>query len=168
MSDTPLSPAPDRDIVARVRALAEEALDGSDLYLVDVVVRGGMGGRVVEVFAESDAGAGSDDIVAYSRRLSFLMDTEDPIKGRYRLDVSTPGADRPLKLPRQYGRHVGRDLRVVLAPDEGSAEDAEGRVVTGRLAEAGPDAFALDLSGSEEPLRVPYESVREARVVLPW
>ena len=136
----------------RVRALAEEAAGDTDLFVVGVEVRGYPGSRVVSVYADAEGGAGADDLAALSRSLSFLLDTEDPVKGRYRLDVSTPGADRPLVDRRQYPAHVGRTLAVT----------TEGGAVEGELVSVSDDA--IDLGGT----RLPFDQIREARVVLPW
>ncbi len=143
----------------RVRALAEEAAADLDLYVVDVEVRGFQGSRVVSVFADAESGAGADDLASLSRALSFLLDTEDLVKGRYRLDVSSPGADRPLTDRRQYGRHVGRTLAVTYEAGEDQLVTAEGE-----LQSVTDDAIVLDGADAE----IPFDSIRDARVVLPW
>lgn len=153
-------------VAARVRALAEEAVGGTALYVVDVAVRGSEGNRVVEVYADADAGAGLNDLAELSRRLSFALDAEDVVPGRYRLDVSSPGADRPLVLPRQFRRHVGRALRVSYGPVAG--DPGEEVTATGTLAAAGPDALRLDVAGQDKPAEIPYAAIRDARIVLPW
>lgn len=145
----------------RVRSLADEATEGTGLFVVEVVVRGRPGGRVVEVFADSPTGAGLDELAELSRRLSFLLDTEDPIKGQYRLDVSTPGASRPLLDRRQYGRHAGRDLQVA------HVADGEEATASGTLAAVDDDGIDLDLTDGGR-LRLSFEAIREARVLLPW
>ena len=150
------SPAPGDALADRVRALAEEAAADTDLFVVDVEVRGFQGSRVVSVFMDSEAGAGSDDLVALSRSLSFLLDTEDLIKGRYRLDVSTPGADRPLSDRRQYPQHVGRTLAVTFE------RDGEEVTAQGELQSVSDAGLALD------DATIPFDSIRDARVVLPW
>ena len=95
----PTPPPATTSLADRIRVFAEEAAVDTDLFVVDVEVRGFQGSRVVEVFVDGEAGAGSDDLTALSRSLAFLLDTEDFIKGRYRLDVSTPGADRAHRRP---------------------------------------------------------------------
>ncbi len=143
----------------RIEALAVEAAADADLFVVGVEVRGFQGSRVVEVFVDSEAGAGSDDLTALSRSLGFLLDTEDVVKGTYRLDVSTPGAERPLVDVRQYARHVGRTLAL-------SVERAEGELVTVQGELVSVDDQALVLDGETAP--IPFDSIREARVTLPW
>ena len=156
------APPPSADPLAdRVRALAQEAVDGTDLFVVDVEVKGFQGSRVVSVFLDGPAGAGADDLAKVSRSLGFALDTEDLVKGRYRLDVSTPGADRPLSDPRQYRRHVGRELAVTF---ERNADDGDQLVTAqGTLVAADDESIRLD---GQAP--IPYDHVREARVLLPW
>lgn len=148
------------DLAARLRRLAEEVAAPAGCYLVDVHVRGQRGSRVLEVYFDSDEGLGLDDLAELSRELGFLLDTEDLVQGRYRLDVSSPGAERPLTLPRQYRKHLGRPLRVT------TGEGQERRTRTGTLAALSEEALELDLGDRRE--RIPFEDVREARVQLPW
>lgn len=152
-TDAPTPPPTPAALDDRIRAFAEEAASGTDLFVVDVEVRGHPGTRVVTVYADSEAGAGADDLAALSRALSFLLDTEDLVKGRYRLDVSTPGADRPLTDRRQFAHHIGRELAV----------EAGEATVRGTLQSVSDDALVLD---GHDP--IPFDSIREARVLLPW
>ena len=163
MSDSPtLAPGaatPPPSLEARLRALAEEAAVDSGLYIVGVSVKGHPGSRLVEVFAD---GGGIDELAGLTRRINFLLDLEDPVAGRYRLDVSTPGADRPLVDVRQYPQHVGRTLRVTHG-----AEGTEPMQTTGTLTDATADAITVEPDGAEA-LVIPVSDLREALVVLPW
>ncbi|MDX1419551.1 MAG: ribosome maturation factor RimP [Rubricoccaceae bacterium] len=158
----PMQPtAENLTLTERVRALADEAVAGTGLYVVDVEVRGFKGSRVVEVYVDGDDGAGVDAIAEVSRRLGFLFDTEDLVAGRYTLNVSSPDATRPLTLPRQYPKHVGRTL------DVRYAADGEELTARGALAGVGDDALTLELPDGSD-LDIPFDAVREARVALPW
>ena len=160
----PAVPATD-SLADRVRALADEAAADSDLFVVDVEVRGYQGSRVVAVYVDSESGAGSDDLTKLSRSLGFALETEDVVKGSYRLDVSTPGTDRPLSDRRQYTRHVGRTLAVTF--ERGAGDDAGlEQVVTAQGELVSVDGDALVLEGEAAP--IPFDAVRDARVVLPW
>lgn len=145
---------------ARIRALADEAVSETELYIVEVEVRGQKGSRVIEVFVDADEGAGLDDIARLSRDLEFLLDTEDVVIGRYTLNVSSPGAGRPLVLARQYRQHIGRPLKVTTeTPDGPNAR-------TGTLTAVAEDDFELDVDGTPE--RIAFADVTDARVQLPW
>ena len=145
----------------RVRALAEETVSDTDLYVVDVEVRGFKGSRVVSVYLDADGGAGVDDLATASRQLGFVLETEDVIDGKYKLEVSSPGATRPLQLARQYPRHVGRDLKVtyLVGADEVRA--------TGELVAATDTTVTLQLP-SGDALDIPFDDVVSAVVQLPW
>lgn len=152
-------PRTEQPLEATVRALAEQALEGGPLYVVDVEIRGQQGSRVVSVYVDSDDGATLDQVAKAGRAVSELIDLEDPIKGRFRLDVSSPGADRPLTDARQYPRHVGRTLEVTPA-------DAASEPVTGTLIHADDTGITLDTAGAS--LKLTHDEIATARVMLPW
>lgn len=152
--------AENADLRSRIRALAGEVATDSDAYVVDVQVRGQKGSRIVEVFVDADEGVGSDDLARISRGLAFLLETEDVVKGKYYLNVSSPGAERPLTLPRQYHKHVGRPFEVKTGPE------TDPTVRTGTLVAVRDDAFDLDVDGTTET--IPFAEVTEARIRLPW
>jgi ribosome maturation factor RimP len=153
-------------VAVRVRSFAEEALEGTALFVVDVVVRGAEGRRVVEVYIDGPQGAGIDELAEASRRLSFLLDAEDVIPGSYRLDVSSPGADRPLSDARQYPRHIGRTLRVSYMADAG--DPGEEVTLTGVLRTAEEAGISLQVPGRPDAVFIDHAAIRDARVVLPW
>ncbi len=144
-----------------VRPLAEEVLAFTPHYLVDVHVRGHWGSRVVEVYVDSDEDAGLDRLAEVSRELGFLLDVEDVVDGKYTLEVSSPGADRPLVLPRQYRKHEGRPLRVKYRLDDTSS------TTEGTLRTAGEEAIEL-AAAPDDVRRIPYEAIEEGKVLLPW
>ncbi len=152
--------AENSDLRSRIHALADEVASDGDAYVVDVQVRGQKGSRVIEVFVDADQGVGSDDLARLSRDLAFLLDTEDAVKGKYYLNVSSPGAERPLMLPRQYRKHVGRLFKVTTGTESVPV------VRTGTLAAVRDDAFDLDVDGTTET--IPFADVIDARVQLPW
>ncbi len=147
----------------RIAALVEEVLADSAAFLVEVQARGARGSRVVDIFVDSEGPLGSDDLTKISRETGFLLDVENAVEGRYTLNVSTPGLDRPLSLPRQYRKNVGRDLRVRYATGEAN-ENAE---VVGALLSVADDAIEVAASGSGA-LRIPFDDVVRAQVQLPW
>ncbi len=150
-------------LTARVQALVEEVLAATPHFVVEVAVRGTAGSRVVEVFLDSDAALGVDELARLSREVGFLLDTDEVVEGRYRLDVSSPGLDRPLKLPRQFKKNVGRTLRVHHRRD-----DADGYTeTTGKLADADDEAIEL-APAARERRRIRYGDILWAKVQLPW
>lgn len=157
-----LNPGRATGIEERVRAVTEEVLQGSPLFLVDLQIRGNKGSRVVEIFVDSDEGIDVEELARVSREVGFVLDTDEVIAGRYSLNVSSPGVDRPLTLPRQFRKNVGRRMRVRYRSSDGGVQEGEGD-----LEAVTEDGIALRISPSKQ-VALAYGEVIEARVLLPW
>ena len=76
----------------------------------------------LRIFIDKPAGITLDDCVTVSREVEAVLEVEDPIKTAYRLEVSSPGLDRPLVKPEDYARFAGKKVKVktaeMLDPDE--------------------------------------------------
>jgi ribosome maturation factor RimP len=112
-------------ITENIRQLVSAIIEGSDIFLVDVVLRGERTSKVIEVYVDTDTGISLDECSRISRELSATLDETDIMTGRYRLDVSSPGLDRPLQLRRQYEKNIGRLCRVI-AEENGGKITREG------------------------------------------
>ena len=66
----------------RVQRIVEDVLVGTPLYVVEIIVRGVKGSRVVEVYVDSDDGLSVDALAKVSREVGFLLETEEVIEGR--------------------------------------------------------------------------------------
>jgi ribosome maturation factor RimP len=99
----------------QIVTLAEEKLTNPSHFIVDVVVSARKGPKKVLVIVDGDQGISIDDCAEVSRELSEKFDELGFFEDSYLLEVSTPGVDYPLKLKRQYPKHIGRKLRVKLA-----------------------------------------------------
>ncbi|HTP63939.1 MAG TPA: ribosome maturation factor RimP [Geobacteraceae bacterium] len=109
------------DVVARVTELAEPLAASLGLELVEVEYRQEGGRMVLRLFIDREGGVTLDDCAAVSRELAEILDVEDFIHGRYNLEVSSPGLDRPLKKPEDYERFAGRLVKIrtaELLPDD--------------------------------------------------
>jgi len=145
----------------RVSGLTDEVIVGTDYFLVDVEVRGHKGTRVVEVYIDSEDEVGHDDLALISKEIGFLLDVEDVVDGSYKLELSSPGIKRPLTMPAQYRKNVGRTLRVRF--ERGGDEE----IVVGDLADADDEEIELELPSTER-LQLPYTAIAQARIELPW
>src|SRR5262245_37761221 len=93
-------------LAARVAALAEPVIEGLGYRLVRVRVSG-TDGCTVQVMAErSDGTMTIDDCEACSRALSLVLEEFDPIDRAYRLEISSPGIDRPLVRKSDFERYA--------------------------------------------------------------
>jgi ribosome maturation factor RimP len=149
---------------ARVADLVEPALLDRGFRLVRVVVSGGEG-KTVQVMAErADGTLSIEDCEAISREISPLLDVHDPIAGSYRLEVSSPGIDRPLVRPSDFDDWAGYEAKIELK------EPVEGRKrFRGTLEgfEDGEVRIAVDLDQvGRTVLGLPVGLVGDAKLVL--
>jgi ribosome maturation factor RimP len=144
------------DLVAVLEPVAAAA--GMDLESVKIAAAGRR--RLLRVVVDADGGVGLDEIAEISRDLSARLDATGAMgEAPYTLEVSSPGVDRPLTLPRHWRRAVGRLVRAPLAgteqPGPGTAAGPAGQAgraghaaaVEGRVLAAGPDGVTLEIGG---------------------
>ena len=121
----------------KIRQQVEEILHGfSSLFLIDVVVKGNTGTVKVVIILDGDQGVGIDDCVSISRQLSGFLEEEDLIEGKYTLEVTSSGVEHPLRLPRQYTKNVGRNVKVICIDQ---------RVFEGKLAAVDDEVVTLEI-----------------------
>jgi ribosome maturation factor RimP len=105
----------EQGVAARIAAVVEPVLAGMDYRLVRVSISGG-DGCTVQVMAERPDGSMTvEDCETVSRALSPVLDVADPIDHAYRLEVSSPGLDRPLVRSSDFERYAGHRVKVELA-----------------------------------------------------
>ena len=137
----------------RVRALVEPALSAHGLEVLDVDHQGGL----LRVTIDRPGGVDLDALSAATQVVSGALDREDPVPGRYTLEVSSPGVERPLRTPEHFRRHVGSLVSVrTVAGVEGD------RRVQGVLESA--DDIGVVVGG--RPLA--YGDIDRARTVFEW
>ena len=131
------SKRPDPALADRVVAVLTPAVQSAGLELEDVELRTVGRRLVVRVLVDSDHGVTLDEVAVASRAVSDALDSSDVLGDEaYTLEVSSPGVDRPLTLPRHWRRNVGRLVSVTVT---------DGRETTGRLLSVSDDAATVEL-----------------------
>lgn len=104
----------------------------SNCFWLDVKLHAG---KKLEIIIDCDTGVTFTTCQQISRHLESVIDEEQWLGPKYTLEVSSPGTDRPLQLPRQYKKHLGRKLEV---------KTKGGDEYEGRLSEITEEAITLD------------------------
>jgi len=144
--------------------LAEPVLEELGFRLVRVKVSGRDGGTV-QIMAERPSGEMTiEDCATISRRLSPVFDAYDPMPGQYRLEVSSPGIDRPLVRPSDFALWAGHEAKIELK------ELVDGRKrFRGVIEGVAKDEVRLkiELEGKAEPVVIglPFSLINEAKLV---
>ncbi|MDB5601085.1 MAG: ribosome maturation factor RimP [Xanthobacteraceae bacterium] len=102
----------DTGVAARIAGIADPVADGLGLRLVRVRVSGTEGSTVQIMAERPDGSMGIEDCEALSRALSPVLDVADPIQAAYRLEISSPGLDRPLVRLSDFDRHAGHLIKI--------------------------------------------------------
>ena len=150
---------------ARVAALAEPVLAELGYRLVRVRISGA-DGCTVQIIAERPDGAlAIEDCELVSRTLSPVLDANDPIEGAYRLEISSPGIDRPLVRRSDFDRYAGHVARIEMLAPIGGRRRFRGELLgrQGDHVRLRSEAPAADESSE---VLLPIEDMTEARLVL--
>ena len=147
---------------ARLSELIEPEVKAEGFELVRVMMIGGKDDPTLQVMAERPDTRQLDlgDCERLSRRLSEMLDREDPIEEAYRLEVSSPGIDRPLTRARDYEDWKGHEARITLR------EPLNGRKqFTGDLLGTEGETVLIDVRGVG-PTGLPLADIHSAKLLL--
>src|SRR5579863_256642 len=150
---------------ARVSAVAGPVLHGMGYRLVRIKISG-EAGCTVQIMAERPDGSMQiEDCEAISRALSPVLDIADPIDRAYRLEISSPGIDRPLVRRSDFERHAGHRIKVEMASSVAGRRRFRGTLLGTEQdsARIRPDEAAPE-EGAEIVLAI--AEMTEARVIL--
>jgi ribosome maturation factor RimP len=175
----------EQGIAARVAAIVEPVLAGIGYRLVRIRISG-LDGCTVQIMAERPDGSMTiEDCEVVSRALSPVLDVADPIDRAYRLEVSSPGMDRPLVRRSDFERYAGHQIKVELAaPLDGRRRFRGVLLGVQGLDSQGLDSQGLDSQGLDSQVEaarirrddaapgeagevlLPIEDMAEAKLVL--
>lgn len=116
------------------------------------------GARVLRVYIDHEAGILLDDCSRVSYQVSGMLDVEDPIPGRYQLEISSPGLDRPLLRRTDFQRFGGRLARLQLRLPIDHRRRFKGRL-------AGVDGETVLVEDESGTIRIPFQLIEKARLV---
>lgn len=147
----------------RIAEIARPAAQDLGLELVCVKIIGEGGGMNVQVMAENPAtkNLGVEDCTKLSKAISALMDVEDPINGAYRLEVSSPGIDRPLVKIEDFETFKGFEAK--LESDMPIVETGQKRF-KGVL--QGTNGNAVVIETEQGIAEIPFHNLTKAKLVL--
>jgi ribosome maturation factor RimP len=158
----------DSGAAERVGRIAAPVLRDLGYRLVRVKISSGSG-ATVQIMAERPDGTMSiEDCEGLSQALSPVFDVEEPVAQAYRLEISSPGIDRPLTRESDFARAIGCEAWVEMAAPINGRKRFRGRLMS---VAAGPDGPAARMAlaaddGSESEVELPIRAMAEARLVL--
>jgi ribosome maturation factor RimP len=146
--------------LTEIRGEIERLAGSRGIDLVDVVLKGAGSHRFLQVFLDRKGGISIDECADASRELSAWIDLRFPDAGSHRLEVSSPGLDRPLKTAKDFERNLGRSVTV-----EWTSE-GKTRQSVGVLQSAGDETVTL--ADGKLIFDIPIERIVRAKIKLKW
>ena len=143
---------------SQIYSKIEEIVTAQGFVLIDLSIRGDNHLRIVEVFIDSEKGINTDDCENVSRALNEAIQAEELISSNYRLDVSSPGVDRPLKFLIQYVKHINRKFEVEFKDGE------EIKKFVGKLSRLEGSKLYFAVQNSESA--IDFQNIVKAKVLI--
>jgi len=148
------------NLVSKLKQWTEEYLEGSEQFLVDVENK--PGSNKYTVLVDGIEAISIKRCGMISRQLSKRMDEDTDIDEDYNFifEVSSPGADRSLKIVKQYPKHIGRELDIVTTDE---------KKITGTLEAVEEETIVLNIQISKKETaleRIEFKDIKEANVII--
>lgn len=137
----------------------KELVENEGFEFVDLkyVPRGNA--SILRVYADSDTGITIEECKVLSGLISDFIFKYNKIEGRYTLEVSSPGIDRPLMTQRDFRKNIDRDI-TVFYKDDGSENEIIGKIIDV------DDNLTLDVNG--EKIMIPFDNIIKGKIKLKW
>ncbi|MGM9986518.1 MAG: ribosome maturation factor RimP [Bacillaceae bacterium] len=146
-----------------VEKLAQPIVEELGFELVDVeYVKEGKD-WFLRVFVDSEKGIDLEDCAKLSERLSEKLDAEDPITDMYFLDVSSPGAERPLKKAADFQKAIGKQIYVKTYEPIENEKQFEGKLIS---FDGDVVTIEIKIKTRVKQIQIPYEKVASARLAV--
>ena len=137
--------------------VAQEVSDKNNLFLLEVLFRGNERDRVIEIFIDGEDNLSAGDCARISREINQVIEERELLDSAYRLDVSTPGVDRPLKYLKQYKKHINRKFEVRYKTGENKKD------ITAKLVKIEEDNLYFY---SDREQLIKFEDIIKAKVLV--
>lgn len=146
-------------VFEEIKSLVEPITAKHDVFIVDIEIRGERGSKVLEIYIDNIKGITAEICSDVSRDISNVLDKAEILKGKYYLNVSSPGLTRPLKFLKQYYKHIGHTIAVRIKDKESVKE------LTAELIEVKEKSIVLKAKDIQE---INFENIIETTVKTPW
>jgi ribosome maturation factor RimP len=139
--------------------LIEQVVSSKGFFMIDMVLRGERNNRVIEVYVDSETNVSAEDCAGISREIDKKLEEENIFESGYRLEVSSPGVNRPLKFLRQFPKHIDRKF------DVSYGESGSIKKFTGTLKGIEGNSLVF-LKSNREEIKIDFSDIIKAKVII--
>jgi ribosome maturation factor RimP len=144
--------------VSEIIDIIKPVFEKNNVYLVDMEFRGRGKDRLLSIFVDTKEGITLAQITQLNDEISDLLDMHNIISGSYRLQISSPGLDRPLKYLWQYQKNINRKLQVNYRDRDTQKE------ITGKLMHADEEGILIE--SKSDKLKIPFSEIVKSKVKI--
>lgn len=142
----------------KIYNITNQILKEKNFFLIDLVYRGNPKQRIIEIFVDSEKSVTAEELAEINRLISAGMEANNLLESLVRLDVSSPGTDKPLKFLGQFPKHINRKFEVSYASDN------ETKKLSGKLVKVEGDTLVF-LSNQNE-ISINFNNIKKAKVLV--
>jgi ribosome maturation factor RimP len=149
-------------IQTKVEEIARRVAESEGLDLVQVELKGGGNNQLLRISIDKPEGVTHADCETVSHQVGAILDVEDVVPGKYTLEVSSPGVERPLLKEKDFEKFRGKKVKVVLREPVDRQKYLEGTL-------DGIDGGLITLqTGSDKTARFRFDQIEKANLKFEW
>jgi ribosome maturation factor RimP len=148
-----------KNVITLTEQLVTPIIEEENLELVEIEYKKEGSNWFLRVYIDKEGGVDIEDCGRVSEKLSKKLDEADPIPTAYFLEVSSPGAERPLKKEKDYERAIGKHVHITTYEPINGAKVCEGELVS-------YDGEQLEIKEAKASAMIPMEKVASARLAV--
>ncbi len=148
------------DLLQKLEVIVLPVLRAHGVDFIEAQIKGGRNSQTVRIFIDTKGGISLDKCAVISREIAAHLDVADMFPGRYRLEVSSPGIDRPLRTVRDYERNIGRQIRIQYRHDAATSA-IEGKII-------GVRDEQVEVDGQQGSQLISLDAIEMAKIQLAW
>lgn len=142
-----------------IAEVISEIVKNENFFLIDLIIRGTSSSPVIEVFIDGEKNISAADCAEVSRKINSEIENKLPVNSNYRLDVSSPGIERPLIYLNQYPKHINRMFEVSYIQDDTTKK------LTGKLTAVNNSELTF-LTKNQQQLIINFNNIKKAKIIL--
>ena len=142
----------------KLNDLIKPAVEKMGYELTDIEIKTQDREQLVSIFIDNLTGINIEDCEIVSRQISLLLDVENPISGKYTLEISSPGLDRRLTKLNHFKRFIGNELRIKLLRSMDGRRNFRGKLLAA-------NKESIKVQVDDQLYKLPIDMIEIARLV---
>lgn len=142
-----------KEILNQVKKITEDL----GYLFIEMNFRGDSRNHILEIYIDNENSVNVEDCAKVSRAIGEMIEIESLIESRYRLNVSSPGIDRPMKYIQQFKKNIGRSFELVL-------EDEKDKKYKGKLTSIEDDNLIFEIENKIKEINM--SNIKSAKVII--